>query len=67
MEAVQEMLQFLELSARVDVKTVALQYILGLTGSPEGQEILSNIPQLVNISFHLTSVSFQLKLKHFEK
>jgi len=51
MEAVQEMLQFLELSARVDVKTVALQYILGLTGSPEGQEILSNIPQLVNVSF----------------
>ena len=48
MEAVKELLQFLELSARVDVKTVALEHILGLTGSPEGLEILSNIPELVN-------------------
>lgn len=47
MEAVREILQFLELSARIDLKTVALQHVLGLTGSPEGLDLLSNIPELV--------------------
>ncbi len=47
MEAVKELLQFLHLDARIDVKTVALQNILGLTGSPEGLELLSDIPELV--------------------
>ncbi len=47
MEVVKELLQFLKLDARIDVKTVALQNILGLTGSPEGLELLSDIPELV--------------------
>ena len=48
MEAIKELLQFLDLDARIDVKTVALQNILGLTGSPEGLELLSDIPELVS-------------------
>ena len=48
MEAIRELLQFLDLDARIDVKTVALQNILGLTGSPEGLELLSDIPELVS-------------------
>ncbi len=48
MDAIKELLQFLVLDARIDVKTVALQHVLGLTGSPEGLELLSDIPELVS-------------------
>ena len=47
MEAIRELLPFLEIPARIDLKVVALQHILGLTGSPEGLELLSSIPELV--------------------
>ena len=49
MEELRELLQFLEPSARLDLKTVALQHILGLTGSPEGLELISNVPELVRM------------------
>ena len=47
MEEIREILQFLEPSARLDLKIVALQHILGLTGSPEGLELISQVPDLV--------------------
>ena len=47
MEEIREILQFLEPSARLDLKIVALQHILGLTGSPEGLELISQVPELV--------------------
>ena len=46
MEAITELLQFLDLSARIEVKAVALDHLLGLTGASEGAELLSNVPEL---------------------
>jgi hypothetical protein len=57
MEAIREILQFLEPTARLDLKTVALQHVLGLTGSPEGLDLLSNIPELVNPSSKINPVN----------
>ena len=37
MESVQEILQFLDLNARIELKSVALDSVLGLTASDEGQ------------------------------
>jgi hypothetical protein len=47
MEALEEILTFLELSARIDLKTVALQHVLGLTGSPDGLALIAKAPKLV--------------------
>ena len=49
MEVIREMFQFLEPSARLDLKIVALQHVLGLTGSNEGLELLSSLPEIVRI------------------
>ena len=42
MEAIQELFQFLDINSRVDLKTVALENILGLTGSPDGIQLLTS-------------------------
>jgi hypothetical protein len=46
MEELKEMLQFLDLRARVDLKSVSLTYILGLTGSSEGIVLISKVPDV---------------------
>jgi len=46
MEAVQEILQFLDLNTRIDLKGTALESILGLTASEEGANLLSNVKEL---------------------
>ena len=42
MEAIQELFQFLDINSRVDLKTVALENILGLTGSSDGIQLLTS-------------------------
>ena len=46
MEALTEILQFLELNSRPELKSVALDNILGLTASEDGVELLKNFKQL---------------------
>ncbi len=43
MEAITEILQFLDLNARIELKSVALDNILGLTASPDGLELLGKV------------------------
>ena len=40
-----ELCQFLSPSARMDLRSTALEYVLGLTGSPEGVRLLSGHPR----------------------
>jgi len=49
MEAVQEIIQFLDLNARVELKSVALDNVLGLTASDEGVILLSNVNDLFKL------------------
>ncbi|CAG9769971.1 unnamed protein product [Ceutorhynchus assimilis] len=46
-EALNELLKFVQIGARLDLKAVAVEHILGLTGTPEGTEAVSNKPQLL--------------------
>ena len=47
MDHIREILPFLELSVRIDLKSIALEHVLGLTGSPDGLDLLANFPELV--------------------
>nr|CAG4641831.1 EOG090X08WK [Eurycercus lamellatus] len=42
MSEIQELSEFLALETRLDVKSLALQQVLGLTGTPEGRQLLIN-------------------------
>ncbi|XP_014674702.1 PREDICTED: protein HGH1 homolog, partial [Priapulus caudatus] len=50
-----EVLQFLVPTARVDVKVTALQYFLGLTGTPEGRIFMRSSEKILIALFDLTS------------
>lgn len=47
--ALKEVLQFLQLDSRPELKSVALDNVLGLTSSPDGLSLLNQVPEL----FHL--------------
>ncbi|XP_068087083.1 protein HGH1 homolog [Anabrus simplex] len=47
MDELSDMMNFLSINARLDLKSVACQYILGLTGSEGGREVLLKRPVLV--------------------
>merc|ERR1712156_919816 len=49
MESVQEIIQFLDLNARIELKSVALDSVLGLTASDEGVVLLSNVQKLYKL------------------
>ena len=49
MDHIREVLPFLELSVRIDLKSIALEHVLGLTGSPDGLALIANFPELVRI------------------
>ncbi len=56
MEAqLQELAQFLRLETRLDVKTIALDYVLGLTGSEEGRSAIFNHVSILILLFDLTT------------
>lgn len=57
-DQIEELLLFLRLDSRVDLKSAALQYVLGLTGSREGQTLIKDNPSLLRALFDL------LKDKH---
>jgi len=51
----EELIQFLSPTARVDVKMLAMQQILGLTGTPEGISTISSCPSLLSTLVNLLS------------
>jgi len=53
MSELQELSQFLDLDTRIDVKTFAVQTVLGLTGTPEGISSMSEAPDLIAKLVHL--------------
>jgi len=52
MEELKEVLPFLSKDARLDLKVATLQTILGLTGSKEGLELISSLPDIVRMILH---------------
>lgn len=46
-EALKELLKFVQIGARLDLKAVAVEHVLGLTGTPEGVEAVYNNSQLL--------------------
>jgi len=44
----EELVEFLQLEQRLDLKTVALQHVLGLTGSKDGIQSISEFPEIVS-------------------
>ncbi|XP_061463184.1 protein HGH1 homolog [Rhineura floridana] len=51
----QELLGFLRPEARLDLKGQATQYVMGLTGNPEGRQLLAVQPAFVEALLALTS------------
>ena len=51
----QELFSFLSLDSRVDLKTIALDYILGLTGSEDGRAMIKNSQPVIRLLLQLTS------------
>ncbi|XP_077285122.1 protein HGH1 homolog [Arctopsyche grandis] len=47
MEDLKEMYGFLSINSRMDVKSMALQYILGLSGNVEGVKLLTQCPEIL--------------------
>ena len=54
-DQLQDLFSFLSLDSRVDLKTIALDYILGLTGSEDGRAIIKSNPPVVKLLLQLTS------------
>lgn len=46
-KAIDELLQFVQIGARLDLKGVAVDHVLGLTGNTEGVEAVINKPKLL--------------------
>ncbi|XP_023014577.2 protein HGH1 homolog [Leptinotarsa decemlineata] len=42
-----ELIKFIQIGARLDLKTIAVEHVLGLTGSKEGLEVIVDCPQLL--------------------
>ncbi|XP_014204089.1 protein HGH1 homolog [Copidosoma floridanum] len=47
MESLKEISPFLDPTSRLDLKAVALEHVLGVTGTPEGRQLLLGIPEIV--------------------
>lgn len=54
METLQELVQFLHPSQRLDLKAVATMDVLGLTGTTEGKEVIFKVKEVVRSLFLLT-------------
>lgn len=52
-DKIQELLTFMTLDSRLDLKSAALQYVLGLTVSDEGKKLVNSTPDLVKCVFEL--------------
>ncbi|OAD57950.1 hypothetical protein WN48_00983 [Eufriesea mexicana] len=47
MESLQEICQYLKPNIRLDLKTIALEHVLSITGTTEGRELLLKLPDLL--------------------
>lgn len=47
MESLQELVQYLNPDTRLDLKTIALEHVLSVTGTTEGRELLLKLPDLL--------------------
>lgn len=54
METLQELVQFLHPSQRLDLKAVATMHVLGLTGTAEGRDVIFKVGEVVRLLFQLT-------------
>jgi hypothetical protein len=54
-DQLQDLFSFLSLDSRVDLKTIALDYILGLTGSDGGRAMIKASPPVIRLLLQLTS------------
>lgn len=54
-EGLQELLSFLSLTSRLDLKSTALTYILGLTGSEDGRSLIKSNAAVVKLLVELTT------------
>lgn len=54
-EELHELLSFMSLNSRLDLKSTALTYILGLTGSEGGRSLIKSNPSVVKLLLELTS------------
>lgn len=52
-DKIQELLTFMTLDSRADLKSAALQYVLGLTVSDEGKKLINSTPELLKSVFEL--------------
>ena len=50
-----ELLSFLNLTTRLDLKSTALQYVLGMTGSEEGRSLIKNSQEVTRLLLDLTT------------
>ncbi|XP_050490649.1 protein HGH1 homolog [Bombus huntii] len=57
MESLQEICQYLNPNTRLDLKAVALEHILSVTGTTEGRELLLKLPDLLTQLIALTQDS----------
>ena len=51
----EELLSFLSLRSRLDLKSTALDYVLGLTGSEDGKALIKSNPEVLKLLFELTT------------
>ena len=54
-EQLQELFSFLSLGSRLDLKTIALDYVLGLTGSEDGRAVIKSSAPVIKLMLQLTS------------
>lgn len=59
MDELREILPFLAKDARLDLKVATLQTVLGLTGSPQGIDVISSLPEMVDFFITKTHYYFQ--------
>jgi len=72
MSVIEELVQFLAIETRLDVKSLALQQVLNLTGTAEGRQLLINDPNickkvclLLNDTQHAVAKDASLVLVNF--
>ena len=54
MADLKDLVKFLAKDSRIDVKSFALDYVVGLTGSPEGRSVFLTEPNLVDALIDVT-------------
>lgn len=47
MDSLKEMCQYLHSDTRLDLKAIALQHVLSVTGTADGRELLLNLPDMI--------------------